>query len=401
MPSILEMKKRVAIVVLGDFGRSPRMQLQAASFMRQGLAVDVIAYRGASAWLLANDADVQRHSIEAPSRATGVLSAISRGLALKRALARAHRAMPRPDLFLVQAPPSVPSLDVVTRFAATHATPVAVDWHNLTRSLLALRHGRMHPLPIWAGFQEMRAARRCQLHLAVSERMRDHLKTKGLEAGLLIDRPAAIFRERPDDVAAVRARLEGPKDGRRTLLVGTATSFTLDEDLRLLLEVAPALGIGLAARASSVHVAVVISGKGERRAEVAKLVASASTSSVSFALEWFEGSRYISFLHACDYGLSLHRSASGLDFPMKICDMWGAGRKVVALEFDGLMNRFEAGPDGWTFRTTEELGKRLAELGSAGVEHLPQGRHEMTWEAGWEAEAWPKLKRLLTGSAAR
>lgn len=39
-------KKRVCIVVLGDIGRSPRMQYHALSFMNEGYFVDIIGYFG-------------------------------------------------------------------------------------------------------------------------------------------------------------------------------------------------------------------------------------------------------------------------------------------------------------------------------------------------------------------
>ena len=38
--------KRVCIVVLGDFGRSPRMQYHTLSFAKEGYDVDVIGYAG-------------------------------------------------------------------------------------------------------------------------------------------------------------------------------------------------------------------------------------------------------------------------------------------------------------------------------------------------------------------
>lgn len=39
-------KKSVCIVVLGDLGRSPRMQYHALSFLRNGFDVDIIGYSG-------------------------------------------------------------------------------------------------------------------------------------------------------------------------------------------------------------------------------------------------------------------------------------------------------------------------------------------------------------------
>ena len=38
--------KRVTLVVLGDIGRSPRMQYHALSFAREGFDVDFVGYGG-------------------------------------------------------------------------------------------------------------------------------------------------------------------------------------------------------------------------------------------------------------------------------------------------------------------------------------------------------------------
>jgi beta-1,4-mannosyltransferase len=37
-------KKNVCVVVLGDIGRSPRMQYHAQSLIRQGFDVDIVGY---------------------------------------------------------------------------------------------------------------------------------------------------------------------------------------------------------------------------------------------------------------------------------------------------------------------------------------------------------------------
>jgi beta-1,4-mannosyltransferase len=39
-------KERVQVLVLGDVGRSPRMQYHAISLAKKGVAVDLIGYRG-------------------------------------------------------------------------------------------------------------------------------------------------------------------------------------------------------------------------------------------------------------------------------------------------------------------------------------------------------------------
>lgn len=43
-----ETKSNVCVVVLGDIGRSPRMQYHATSFLKEGYNVDLVGYDGSS-----------------------------------------------------------------------------------------------------------------------------------------------------------------------------------------------------------------------------------------------------------------------------------------------------------------------------------------------------------------
>jgi len=42
----MDRKKNVGIIVIGDIGRSPRMQYHALSFAKEGFNVDMIGYAG-------------------------------------------------------------------------------------------------------------------------------------------------------------------------------------------------------------------------------------------------------------------------------------------------------------------------------------------------------------------
>ncbi len=59
--------KRACVVVLGDIGRSPRMQFHAMSLSRAGYGVDVVGYAGSAPHpQLALDANVRLHFLEQP-----------------------------------------------------------------------------------------------------------------------------------------------------------------------------------------------------------------------------------------------------------------------------------------------------------------------------------------------
>ena len=58
-------------------------------------------------------------------------------------------------------------------------------------------------------------------------------------------------------------------------------------------------------------------------------------------------------------GVSLHYSSSGLDLPMKVVDMFGAGLPVMALGYGALKELVKHDENGIVFHTKEELANLL------------------------------------------
>src|SRR5690606_34053601 len=117
---------------------------------------------------------------------------------------------------------------------------------------------------------------------------------------------------------------------RRPALVVSPTSWSADEDFDLLVAAAIAWDTRLRAE-DGASTAIVVTGDGERRAVYERRFAEVRLERVFLRTAWLSTDDYARFLGAADRGLSLHRSASGLDLPMKIVDCFGAGVPVLAL----------------------------------------------------------------------
>ena len=137
---------RTAVVVLGDLGRSPRMQYHALAIASKAGDVDLIGLEGAPLHT-ALTAEPRLHSHRLPdssfkSRATGgrrrfVLMSAARAALQAGGLLTTLLRLPKPDVILVQNPPAAPTMAVAWMAARMRGARLAVDWHSRWLVLLA------------------------------------------------------------------------------------------------------------------------------------------------------------------------------------------------------------------------------------------------------------------------
>ena len=202
----------------------------------------------------------------------------------------------------------------------------------------------------------------------------------GVSAHVLRDRPA--WRVGPT-APADRARLGLAGDAP---LVVTSSSWTDDEDFALLGEAMVALD------RQGRALTVLMTGDGPRRALWEKRHAELGLRHVRPRTLWAEPDDYPRVLGCADLGVSLHRSASGVDLPMKICDMFGAGLPVCALDYGRVIRELvRPGENGLLFTGGAELAAQIGAFLDdealrarlrAGV-----GASRETWAEGWRREA--------------
>ncbi|BGP18432.1 hypothetical protein JCM10213_001679 [Rhodosporidiobolus nylandii] len=418
-PSSPDSTKSVALVVLGDIGRSPRMLYHAQSFASAGFRTHIVAYRGsAPPKQLAEDPNVRFVYLPTP------LSWISRlprplfllfapfrvvvgAVDLLRALAL--RLEGPPGYLFLQNPPAIPTLPVVQLAAYLLRSKVIIDWHNTGYSVLALRLGEGHPVVWLAKFIEHLFGRSAYAHLCVSDAMKAQLQAKAGLRGRVVtlhDRPPSSFRRLDSPEAAeLFSRLpffsasslsfpsttlsgddplsptlfhspSGSPLATRPALLVSATSWTADEDFSILLEAlelyeqaarayaAGEGGLPGSPREKLPRVVVVITGKGAGKEEFEKMVAflERNWEFVRVRTAWLAREDYPKLLGSADLGVSLHTSTSGIDLPMKVVDMYGCELPVLALDFPCLSELVKHNQNGRVFRTATDLADQLIEL---------------------------------------
>jgi len=228
----------VWVVVLGDFGRSPRMQFHALSLAEQvnereygGLGLDegatgawagaprrrhpnpfpptplspqagcdvhVLAY-GDTPPLASLEASKRLHMHAlAPAPAWTARLPRALGLPIKALLQLAALlwatlfVMPRPASAIVQVPPALPVLPALALAALLRRFRLVLDWHNFGFTIMALTMGGGHPLVQLAQRAEQRWGGAAAAHLCVTRAMARELAGPAWRL-----RNVRVFHDRP------------------------------------------------------------------------------------------------------------------------------------------------------------------------------------------------------------
>ena len=397
------------------------MQYHAHALVSNGVDVDLVGLEGTPlSKRITDDPRITVHRIKGTRlrirrslygssyAVAGLFDAARLGLRLWRTL----RDLPRPDLVLVQNPPAFPTFAVTWWSLRRRGVRFFVDWHNLGYTLLRLRLGHWHPAIRLARWLERRDARRVDANLCVSRGLAAFLESRfGVtNAHVLYDRPASAFvpiergdRERHRQALFGRLGVHGGTVG----FVVCPTSWTEDEDFDVIIDAVIRLehrirGWEAASRDRRFpDLVVLVTGDGERRAEFERRFAGLPARRIHLRARWLEPDDYPRVVGSADLGLCLHRSSSGLDIPMKIADLFGAGVPVLALDYGAcLAERVRHGDNGLLFSTSEQLADIVFDLfenypaDQKRLERLRAGARKSsrpTWEEGWTREARPVL----------
>lgn len=363
----------VAVVVVGDLARSPRMVNHARELARTGVLVSLIGHRE-------REFAVPPGVAVRPLRSWRALRALRLpGAAVRMTLTMCQLMAVllrlKPTAILVQNPPAFPTLLAGWIAARLLRAQLLVDWHNYGYSMLALRLGADHAITHLAERYEAWMGRRADHHFCVSQAMRADLNRRfGVCAEVLYDRP----------IECSSAPVSGPP---HRLVAVCPAGWTADEDMQLLFD---ALDL-LRRRDLDVH----ITGDGPLRSQMEPRIAALRASGFDIHTGFLSELEYRALIHRADFGLSLHRSSSRLDLAMKVVDLFSAGAPVCALDYGGsLREQVRDGETGFLFHSAAELAAILdrlqhdpAPLGPM-REHI-RARWNTTWTEEWSRVAEP------------
>ncbi|CAM9570725.1 unnamed protein product, partial [Phaeothamnion confervicola] len=197
--------RAVTVVVLGDVGRSPRMQYHCASLLGRGVEVTLVGYRGEACIQALESNPLLHKALFEPtlsgggwrwlkSRAYLAFGVVKAVTLMLRLLAALLFSPVQPDLVLVQNPPAIPTLAAAWLACRLRGCALVIDWHNLGFTMLPHR-GDGHPVRRLARLYERVCAGGADAHLCVTRAMRHWLRENfGVEASVLHDRPPDFFR---------------------------------------------------------------------------------------------------------------------------------------------------------------------------------------------------------------
>lgn len=293
-------------------------------------------------------------------------------------------------------------------------TELVVDWHNFGYSILALKLGPNHPLVKIASLYENIFSRFASAHFTVTDAMARVLKHNyRVNALPLHDRPAELFRPiAPQERSKFLARLPETAQyaseivsakGNDWKLIVSSTSWTADEDFSVLLDALSAYSAQATSKTNLPKILAIITGKGPLKEHYLSKIQAMNQEkrllNVIIQTAWLTPEDYATLLGAADLGVSLHTSSSGVDLPMKVVDMFGAGLPVVGWsKFEAWPELVKEGVNGKGFQSSDELKQLLVELlgdDKGLLQKLKQGAVEESkhrWDEEWDKVAGKHFK---------
>ncbi|XP_058627511.1 chitobiosyldiphosphodolichol beta-mannosyltransferase isoform X2 [Onychostoma macrolepis] len=391
----------VCVLVLGDVGRSPRMQYHALSLSRHGYNVTLIGFLGSKPHQdILEDGRIDILPISelkgltvGPKIVRYASKVIFQTVQLFYVLMRIEDQ----GYILMQNPPGLPAIAVTWMASRFRGSQFIIDWHNYGYTIMALTHGQNHFIVKLAKWYERLFGCFSDHNLCVTNAMREDLrKNWNIDPDVTKEyMELTACTERNTQTGAVTRSA-----GRPALLI-SSTSWTEDEDFSILLQALEEYEKFVEAGHKLPSLVCVITGKGPQKEYYKKLIDSKELQHIKICTPWLEAEDYPVLLGSADLGVCLHKSSSGLDLPMKVVDMFGCCLPVCAIHFQCLHELVKHEENGLIFKDSKELSEQLkllfsdfpSDQGKLGIfrKNLRESGQQR-WDENWDQNVLPLIK---------
>lgn len=293
---------------------------------------------------------------------------------------------------------------------------VIIDWHNYGHTILAQKPLYALFVPLYKWYEIMLGKFLGNANLAVTRAMARELRGHPFKLRnpvyTLHDRPAELFqpissrnarRKFLERLPETKPHAQNIMDGHMRLIV-SSTSWTPDEDFNILLDALvsyanppnPNLTEDSSCTEPPCPILAIITGKGPDKAKyldrIQQIQDEGRLPGIKVLTAWLSNRDYAMLLACADLGISLHKSSSGVDLPMKVVDMFGAGLPVAAYSaFESFGELVKEGENGCGFETAAQLRvimqRLFSEQGQDELAMLKKGairEGSLRWDQEWD-----------------
>lgn len=388
-------KKHYIVVVLGDIGRSPRMQNHAVSLSKlENSFVHIVGYNETPLFTeLQSAKNVKIHQIKPFPALPRVLFPIYAPLKIIYLFIQLFILLfflPEFETVLAQNPPTIPTIPFCYLLRLLKGKKFVIDWHNLGWSILKCNGSSTYKIlkPI-----EHIVGRLSDDNFTVTKALQKYLLDYKINSTVLYDKPSSKFkscRERREEFAK---KLD---INSSYIWIMSSTSWTSDEKIDWILDAADILDKKLSD--ASMSMVVIITGKGPNKRSFETEVKGRNYVNIDFKLEFLSYEDYASLLGTCDAGVSFHISSSGFDLPMKGLDMIGSGLPLISVKYFCIEELVQNNVNGILFEDAKELADVLEKIfikNEIDINELRRGAEKSgasKWEEVWNTSA----KKVVT-----
>lgn len=175
-----EESKNICVIVLGDIGRSPRMQYHSLSLAEIGHKVDLIGYGDTEPMEEVKEAPLlyYHYLVPCPQVPIKLINYAFKTIWQALNLLFLLMIIRKPNTLIVQNPPAIPALIVCWIFCRIVGSKFVVDWHNYGHTILALNLSKSHKLVQLTEKIETFIGRKADHNFCVTNAMKNDLGTR-------------------------------------------------------------------------------------------------------------------------------------------------------------------------------------------------------------------------------